>query len=333
MDRRNNEAAAAGGSGTLGEGTSRPTHRKCMSDTFAFVAGQADGSSGLSGDFLDEQDELGLDSEECDKEMMHALLDMDNEDERSEDGGKGAKAGRSGKAKKAAVPATSGGDDYSEDGDGKDDGDPKRAKRIMANRQSAQRSRQRKLQYTSDLEKSVTRLHTEISQLNPQLVYLRTQHQEYSARNRDLRARITALLQETQYKDQMNNSLRDQVLRMKKAPGAAGGGTGQQQPGQAAPGPGGNSAMMMGAGQQQLMGLHQAQMTQSLPGANFAAMPAPQQHQHQQHQHQQRQHQQHQQHQQQQQPPQPPQQQPQQLAGPYGREPGSGMGESLQMYN
>lgn len=36
--------------------------------------------------------------------------------------------------------------------------DPKRAKRILANRQSAQRSRMRKLQYISELEKSVTRL-------------------------------------------------------------------------------------------------------------------------------------------------------------------------------
>eukprot|EP00873_Tetraselmis_striata_P006021 jgi/Tetstr1/426285/TSEL_016602.t1 len=278
MDRRNNEAAAAGGSGTLGEGTSRPTHR-----------------NGLSGDFLDEQDELGLDSEECDKEMMHALLDMDNEDERSEDGGKGAKAGRSGKAKKAAVPATSGGDDYSEDGDGKDDGDPKRAKRIMANRQSAQRSRQRKLQYTS-----------------------RPGEERHQAAHRESPSSTHSW---------------STCARSIRILGAQPSGTGAAA-GQAAPGPGGNSAMMMGAGQQQLMGLHQAQMTQSLPGANFAAMPAPQQHQHQQHQHQQRQHQQHQQHQQQQQqPPQPLQQQPQQHAGPYGREPGSGMGESLQMYN
>eukprot|EP00951_Prasinocladus_malaysianus_P014097 scaffold107259_cov46-Prasinocladus_malaysianus.AAC.1 len=63
-------------------------------------------------------------------------------------------------------------DDDAEDGlygpDGDDKDDPKKAKRIMANRQSAQRSRMRKLQYTSDLEKSVSRLHTEISQLNPQ---------------------------------------------------------------------------------------------------------------------------------------------------------------------
>ncbi|VAI30142.1 unnamed protein product [Triticum turgidum subsp. durum] len=37
-------------------------------------------------------------------------------------------------------------------------GDPKRVKRILANRQSAQRSRVRKLQYISELERSVTGL-------------------------------------------------------------------------------------------------------------------------------------------------------------------------------
>uniref|UniRef100_A0A0E0JNV1 BZIP domain-containing protein n=1 Tax=Oryza punctata TaxID=4537 RepID=A0A0E0JNV1_ORYPU len=39
--------------------------------------------------------------------------------------------------------------------------DPKRVKRILANRQSAQRSRVRKLQYISELERSVTTLQTE----------------------------------------------------------------------------------------------------------------------------------------------------------------------------
>ena len=47
--------------------------------------------------------------------------------------------------------------------------DPRRVKRIIANRQSAQRSRMRKLQYTEELEKSVQRLHTEINQLMPQV--------------------------------------------------------------------------------------------------------------------------------------------------------------------
>mmetsp|Transcript_20737 Transcript_20737/g.28709 ORF Transcript_20737/g.28709 Transcript_20737/m.28709 type:complete len:281 (-) Transcript_20737:74-916(-) len=47
--------------------------------------------------------------------------------------------------------------------------DPKRAKRILANRQSAQRSRMRKLRYISELEKNVSKLHREVDELGPRL--------------------------------------------------------------------------------------------------------------------------------------------------------------------
>jgi chromosome segregation ATPase len=41
--------------------------------------------------------------------------------------------------------------------------DPKRAKRIMANRQSAARSKERKLKHTQDLERRVAQLQTELA--------------------------------------------------------------------------------------------------------------------------------------------------------------------------
>jgi hypothetical protein len=50
--------------------------------------------------------------------------------------------------------------------------DPKRVERILANRQSAQRSRVRKLQYISEIERSVNALQTEVSTLSPQVTYL-----------------------------------------------------------------------------------------------------------------------------------------------------------------
>ena len=72
------------------------------------------------------------------------------------------------------------------------------------------------MQYINELEKTVTRLHTEISQLNPQVTFLRKKHQDLSSHNRALRERITALMQETQYKDQMNAHLREEVMRLKR---------------------------------------------------------------------------------------------------------------------
>jgi hypothetical protein len=71
---------------------------------------------------------------------------------------------------KAAIAAGGGGKALNSLGEASDDEaqddlpelDPKRAKRILANRQSAQRSRMRKLQYISELEKSVTRLQVRV---------------------------------------------------------------------------------------------------------------------------------------------------------------------------
>lgn len=51
-----------------------------------------------------------------------------------------------------------------------------RVKRVMANRQSAQRSRMRKLQFISDLEAEVTRLQGDLEELSPTIAALRTKH-------------------------------------------------------------------------------------------------------------------------------------------------------------
>ncbi|GAU46705.1 hypothetical protein TSUD_287940 [Trifolium subterraneum] len=50
--------------------------------------------------------------------------------------------------------------------------DPKRAKRILANRQSAARSKERKTRYTSELERKVQTLQTEATNLSAQLTIL-----------------------------------------------------------------------------------------------------------------------------------------------------------------
>jgi len=50
--------------------------------------------------------------------------------------------------------------------------DPKRAKRIWANRQSAARSKERKMRYIGELELKVQTLQTEVTTLSAQLALL-----------------------------------------------------------------------------------------------------------------------------------------------------------------
>ncbi|KAF9588140.1 hypothetical protein IFM89_007616 [Coptis chinensis] len=79
--------------------------------------------------------------------------------------------------------------------------DPKRVKRILANRQSAQRSRVRKLQYISELERSVTSLQTEVSTLSPRVAFLDHQRLVLNVDNSALKQRIAALAQDKLFKD------------------------------------------------------------------------------------------------------------------------------------
>ncbi|KAK8939194.1 Transcription factor VIP1 [Platanthera zijinensis] len=79
--------------------------------------------------------------------------------------------------------------------------DTKRVKRILANRQSAQRSRVRKLQYISELERSVTALQTEVSALSPRVAFFDHQRSVLSVGNSHLKQRIAALAQDKIFKD------------------------------------------------------------------------------------------------------------------------------------
>ncbi|KAM0029115.1 putative transcription factor bZIP family [Helianthus debilis subsp. tardiflorus] len=79
--------------------------------------------------------------------------------------------------------------------------DPKRVKRILANRQSAQRSRVRKLHYISELERSVTSLQTEVSTLSPRVAFFDHQRLILNVDNSSLKQRIAALAQDKIFKD------------------------------------------------------------------------------------------------------------------------------------
>ncbi|WOH05899.1 hypothetical protein DCAR_0625322 [Daucus carota subsp. sativus] len=104
---------------------------------------------------------------------------------------------------------------------GKDDGDtvivdPKRVKRILANRQSAQRSRVRKLQYISELERSVTSLQTEVSALSPRVAFLDHQRLILNVDNSALKQRIAALAQDKLFKDAHQEALKKEIERLRR---------------------------------------------------------------------------------------------------------------------
>ncbi|KAK4342092.1 hypothetical protein RND71_037908 [Anisodus tanguticus] len=94
--------------------------------------------------------------------------------------------------------------------------DPKRIKRILANRQSAQRSRVRKLHYISELERSVTTLQTEVSALSPRVAFLDHQRLLLNVDNSALRQRIAALAQDKIFKDAHQEALKKEIERLRQ---------------------------------------------------------------------------------------------------------------------
>ncbi|KAL4281010.1 hypothetical protein GQ457_03G029630 [Hibiscus cannabinus] len=93
--------------------------------------------------------------------------------------------------------------------------DPKRAKRILANRQSAARSKERKIRYTSELERKVQTLQTEATNLSAQVTMLERDTTGLTTENKELKLRLQAMEQQAQLKDALNEALREEVQRLK----------------------------------------------------------------------------------------------------------------------
>ncbi|KAJ8543552.1 hypothetical protein K7X08_006075 [Anisodus acutangulus] len=91
--------------------------------------------------------------------------------------------------------------------------DPKRAKRILANRQSAAHSKERKTRYTSDLERKVQALQTEATTLSVQITVLQTSG--LTAENKEQKFRLQALEQQAHLRDALNETLREELQRLK----------------------------------------------------------------------------------------------------------------------
>ncbi|KAH0468667.1 hypothetical protein IEQ34_001899 [Dendrobium chrysotoxum] len=97
--------------------------------------------------------------------------------------------------------------------------DPKRAKRILANRQSAARSKERKARYISDLERRVQTLQTEATTLSAQLTLFQRDTTGLTAENAELRLRLQTMEQQAQLRDALNEALKHEVERLKIATG------------------------------------------------------------------------------------------------------------------
>lgn len=93
--------------------------------------------------------------------------------------------------------------------------DPKRAKRILANRQSAARSKERKVRYANELERKVQTLQTEATTLSAQVTLLQRDTTVITAENKELKIRLQAMEQQAQLRDALNEKLKEEVERLK----------------------------------------------------------------------------------------------------------------------
>ncbi|GFP79635.1 basic leucine zipper 61 [Phtheirospermum japonicum] len=207
--------------------TRRSTHRRTVSDPIAFVeeahAHHHNGSTGF--DRLDDEQLRNMFSDEVAAAMGPSSSNPSTpSDQNSDNDEKKAPPHRvqlknePGEvdsscqlASDFAAPAKS-----SENNSGETISDPKRIKRILANRQSAQRSRVRKLQYISELERSVTTLQTEVSALSPRVAFLDHQRLLLNVDNSALKQRIAALAQDKIFKDAHQEALKKEIERLRR---------------------------------------------------------------------------------------------------------------------
>ncbi|KAF8780821.1 hypothetical protein HU200_000767 [Digitaria exilis] len=155
--------------------------------------------------------------------------------------------------------------------------DPKRAKRIWANRQSAARSKERKMRYIAELERKVQTLQTEATTLSAQLALLQRDTTGLTSENSELKIRLQTMEQQVHLQDALNDTLKAEVQRLKVATGqvANGGGGGMMMNFGPMPRPfGGNQQMfhntqamqsMMATHQLQQLQLHSQPQQQTLP--------------------------------------------------------------------
>ncbi|KAJ7957843.1 Transcription factor RF2a [Quillaja saponaria] len=93
--------------------------------------------------------------------------------------------------------------------------DPKRAKRILSNRQSAARSKERKMQYITELEQKVQTLQTETATLSTQLKDSEMDNVGLKSENKELKFRLQAMDEQSHLKDALNETLTGEVRHLR----------------------------------------------------------------------------------------------------------------------
>ncbi|MFS7906884.1 putative transcription factor bZIP family [Helianthus anomalus] len=89
--------------------------------------------------------------------------------------------------------------------------DPKRAKRIWANRQSAARSKERKMRYIAELEREVQILQTNATSLSTQLTLLQRDVHGLTVENNELRLRLQTMEQQVHLQDAVTDELKKEI--------------------------------------------------------------------------------------------------------------------------
>ncbi|KAF7154442.1 hypothetical protein RHSIM_Rhsim01G0242900 [Rhododendron simsii] len=181
-------------------------HRRAYSDgSFQSAGGDDDGvyTPGL--------EEMGAEEDE----LVSAFLNEDNgaggqlmdHDDGSSGGGETKKKGSRG-IRRPSLPA-----ELVELWDE----DPKRVKRILANRRSAARSKERKVRYMLELERRIQSLQTDSWNLSAQISIYERETRGLSTENVELKLRLQAMEDQADLRDAINVALRNEVESLKIA--------------------------------------------------------------------------------------------------------------------
>ncbi|KAG8057416.1 hypothetical protein GUJ93_ZPchr0002g24743 [Zizania palustris] len=157
--------------------------------------------------------------------------------------------------------------------------DPKRAKRIWANRQSAARSKERKMRYIAELERKVQTMQTEATTLSAQLALLQRDTTGLTTENSELKLRLQTMEQQVHLQDALNDTLKAEVQRLKVATGQMANGGGMMMNFSGVPHQFGGNQQMFHSNQamQSLLATHQLQQLQIHPQGQQPLHPQHQQ--------------------------------------------------------
>uniref|UniRef100_A0A0E0IMD7 BZIP domain-containing protein n=1 Tax=Oryza nivara TaxID=4536 RepID=A0A0E0IMD7_ORYNI len=151
--------------------------------------------------------------------------------------------------------------------------DPKRAKR-----QSAARSKERKMRYIAELERKVQTLQTEATTLSAQLALLQRDTSGLTTENSELKLRLQTMEQQVHLQDALNDTLKSEVQRLKVATGQMANGGGMMMNFGGMPHQfGGNQQMFQNnQAMQSMLAAHQLQQLQLHPQAQQQQVLHPQ---------------------------------------------------------